>query len=83
MSRLNCPAPALPLFAAEYDQKEMQILLKILRLYFTRLDALGPIECSTLTINLNTLPTDADLATLRDGAVYRDTTAGNVLKVKV
>jgi hypothetical protein len=29
------------------------------------------------------LPTQADLANLRSGDVYRDTTAGNVLKIKV
>jgi hypothetical protein len=28
-------------------------------------------------------PTEADLANLRVGQVYRDTAAGNVLKVKV
>jgi hypothetical protein len=31
----------------------------------------------------DSLPTQASLATLRAGDVYRDTTAGNVLKVKV
>ena len=40
-------------------------------------------ELRDYNINVNTLPTDADLANLRVGDVYRDVGAGNVLKIKV
>lgn len=40
----------------------------------------NPAALNTFTISL---PTEADLANLRAGDVYRDTTASNVLKVKV
>jgi hypothetical protein len=41
------------------------------------------INIAKLNIDINTLPTQVDLANLRVGDVYRDTTASNVLKVKV
>jgi hypothetical protein len=51
-------------------------LLNILRLYFNQLDNPGFMESSGLNFNLDTLPTQADLATLRLGDVYRDTADG-------
>lgn len=39
-----------------------------------------PTNLNTFTVSL---PTQADLGNLRVGDVFRDTTAGNVLKVKV
>lgn len=60
----------------------MQSLLKTLRTWFFMNATPQPITLATLNIDLRTLPTDADLANLRSGDVYRDTTAGNVLKVK-
>jgi hypothetical protein len=34
-------------------------------------------------IRVASLPTQADLANMRVGDLYRDTTAGNVVKIKV
>jgi hypothetical protein len=51
-------------------------LLNVLRLYFNQLDNPGFMESSGLNFNLDTLPTQADLATLRLGDVYRDTADG-------
>lgn len=67
---------------AAYDRQYFDMLWQTLRTYFGQ--AAQPYEhyASSLNLNLNTLPTDADLATLRAGDVYRDTTAGNVLKIK-
>jgi hypothetical protein len=52
-------------------------------LFFQQIDAVQPISIAKLNIDINTLPTQVDLANLRVGDVYRDTTASNVLKVKV
>ena len=75
--------PSLPLAGAEYTQRYMNQLTNVLRLYFNSLNAPQQLNPSKLNLDLNTLPTDADVASLVSGDVYRDTTAGNVLKVKV
>lgn len=75
-------APRLPAAPTEYSQQYGDQLTNVLRLYFNQLDAVGPINISSLNININTLPTQTSLSTLRSGDVYRDTTAGNVLKIK-
>jgi hypothetical protein len=77
----------------------MDEFFAILRRYFNQLDNRGPIAAASqfngtaviagLAFPPNpgattpSLPTQADLANLRVGDVYYDTTAGNVLKVKV
>jgi hypothetical protein len=61
----------------------MAQMQNILNLFFQQINAVQPINIAKLNIDLNTLPTQANLATLRAGDVYRDTSAGNVLKVKV
>ena len=106
MAQKNVTAPRLPAAPVEYDQRFMDQLLSILRLYFNQLDNPGPVAAATLRsldsltpviaglsftepdlANPGTfvvsLPTQADYANLRAGDVYYDTTAGNVLKVKV
>ena len=75
--------PALPVAPREYNQKYVNELNNILRLYFSALQGTQGLSAATLSFDLNTLPTEADVATLRAGDVYRDTTASNVLKVKV
>jgi len=76
-------APALPNPTSEkVDHQYVINLLGILRLYFTKLDAIQPVNIAKLNFDINTLPTQADLANLRSGDVYRDTTAAHVLKVK-
>lgn len=74
-------APALPVPPAEYDQMYHTQLIRILSNYFSQLDSTTPTVFDA--ISLKNLPTEADLANLREGTVYRDTTADNVLKVKV
>lgn len=75
--------PFLPQPMETYSQSYFISLLKSMNLFFATLTAVRPWSVSKLNISLDTLPTDADLATLRTGDVYRDTTADNVLKVKV
>jgi len=74
-------APALPVPPYEYDQMYLTQLIRILSNYFSQLDSPTPVVFDA--ISLKNLPTEADLANLREGTVYRDTTADNVLKVKV
>ena len=69
-------APSLPVPPVEYDSQYMTQLLNILRLYFNQLDNPGFLASSGMNFNLDTLPTQADLATLRLGDVYRDTEDG-------
>ena len=84
MSLFTIVAPPRPTTAPQdYDQDFMAQMQNILNLFFQQINAVQPINIAKLNINLNTLPTEADVANLRVGDVYRDTTASNVLKVKV
>lgn len=105
MSTGTTKAPALPAAPVQYNQRYMDTLLNVLRLYFQTLDNPGPSAASTQYVNIRggteivsainfslvdstgtrvvSLPTQADLANLKVGDVYYDTTANNVLKVKV
>lgn len=65
-----------------YDSQWYNLLFRNLNAYFTRANQPQPVRATTLNINIDTLPTEAALATLRSGDVYRDTTAANVLKIK-
>lgn len=87
MAELNATPPSLPLAPEEYERRYQDQLNNILRLYFNQLNNPGDVGAATLNINLATLPTDADIATLRLGAVFRDTTTGatatsQVLRIK-
>lgn len=82
MGMFRQPPPNLPEPPAEFAQAYFSQLLRVLRLYFTATDAVQHINIASLNLDLDTLPTDADVASLRAGDVYRDTTASNVLKVK-
>lgn len=75
--------PNLPAPPVEYSASYFSQMLGKLSTYFTSLNATQHLNVASLNLNLDTLPTDADVATLRAGDVYRDTTASNVLKVKV
>jgi hypothetical protein len=79
----NINPPNLALAPKEYSQEYINKLNNTLRLFFNNIDSVQPISIASLNINISTFPTEADVATLRSGDVYRDTTAGNVLKVKV
>jgi hypothetical protein len=78
----NAQPPRLPDAPAEYDQQFMAQMAQVLRLYFEQLSALQQINIAKLNIDVRTLPTQADVAGLRSGDVYVDTSAGNVLKIK-
>ena len=82
----------------KYDPALINQISNILRLYFNQLDNAGPMVASTQrngtdvvaglsffptgTSTSPSLPTQADLASLRVGDIYYDTSASNVLKVK-
>ena len=98
MAQKNVTAPRLPAVTPEYDPVVFNQLFNVLRLYFAQLDNAGPIAGSSqfngtdvvagLSFAPNagastpSLPTQADLANLRVGDIYYDTSASNVLKVK-
>lgn len=75
-------APRLGRAPADYDRRFFDAVVAELTAYFRRANDPYPHNASTLNINIDTLPTEAALATLRSGDVYRDTTAANVLKIK-
>ena len=83
MAELNVTSPNLPLAPNEYERRYQDQLNNILRLYFNQLNNPGDIGGATLNLNPATLPTQADLTNLRSGDIYYDTTAANVLKIKV
>ena len=76
MAELNVAPPNLPLAPAEYERRYQDQLNNILRLFFNQLNNPGDIGGATLNLNLDTLPTEADLPSLRLGDVYRDTQDG-------
>jgi hypothetical protein len=76
MAELNVSPPSLPLAPEEYERRYQDQLNNVLRLFFNQLSNPGNIGGATLNLNLNTLPTDADLPNLRLGDVYRDTQDG-------
>lgn len=85
MAELNVSPPNLPLAPAQYERQYQDQLNSILRLFFTRLNNPGDMGGTSLNLNLDTLPTQADLADLRLGDVFRDTTTGatsQVLRIK-
>ena len=76
MAELNATPPSLPLAPEEYESRYFSQLNNVLRLYFNQLSNPGDMGGATLNLNLETLPTEADLPNLRLGDVYRDTQDG-------
>ncbi len=76
MAELSATPPSLPLPPSEYDRRYFDQWTNILRLYFNQLNNPGDMGGATLNLNLETLPTEADLPNLRLGDVYRDTQDG-------
>jgi hypothetical protein len=74
--------PRLPVAPNEYSPVYMSQMLNILNLYFQQLNAVQPINIAQLNIDVERFPTEADVADLRVGDVYRDT-ADDTLKIKV
>lgn len=75
-------APLLPLPPHEYDAQYMMQFVRTLDTYFRQLEAVRQLNIAAVNINIDSLPTQASLANLRSGDVYRDTGDGNALKVK-
>jgi hypothetical protein len=73
--------PVLGNAPREYNRQYFDMMLGALRSYFDRLNRPYAHDASTVNINIDTLPTEADTATLRYGDVYRDTTVSDVLRV--
>lgn len=78
----NRVPPNLPNAPKEYDSGFFDNFTKVLRLYFTQISAVQQVNVATMNIDIDQLPTQADLASLRSGDIYRDTSASNVLKIK-
>ena len=78
----NVNPPRLPNAPEQYSKEHMDRLGNVLNLFFSQINAVQNISVSNVNINVNTLPTEADVAVLRSGDIYRDTTAANVIKVK-
>ena len=76
------PTPVLPIAPDKYDRMYQNQLNRALAVFFNRLVSDGVLNVISINVNIDKFPTDASFATLRSGDVYRDTTAGNVLKVK-
>jgi hypothetical protein len=76
--RLPDPGPAFDAWQRSY----LSDLMRTLRLYFEASSAEQDLSATKLRLNIERLPTQADLATLRSGDIYRDTSAGDVLKIK-
>ena len=83
MSMFQTSPPRLPVAPLEYTPTYMSQMLNVFNLFFNQLTAVQPINVSQLNIDVERLPTQADVANLRVGDVYRDSSAGNVLKIKV
>jgi len=83
MSMFQVSPPRLPVAPNEYSPVYMSQMLNILNLFFQQLNAVQPISVAQLNIDVERFPTQADVGDLRVGDVYRDSSAGNVLKVKV
>jgi hypothetical protein len=79
----NVTPPNLPLAPDEYQRQYQDQLNNVLRLYFNQVSAPQNFAVLGLNMDVERMPTEADVADLRSGDVYRDTTADNVLKVKV
>jgi hypothetical protein len=83
MAELNATPPNLPLAPDQYERRYQDQLNNALRLFFNQLSNPGAVGAASLNLNLNTLPTDADIDTLRLGDVFRDTTTGTTLTSQV
>ena len=98
MAQKNVVAPRFPGAPEEYEQRAFNEIFRVLSIYFRQLDNRGPMAAATqrngtdvvaglsfppnIGTTVPSLPTQTDLASLRVGDIYYDTTADNVLKVK-
>lgn len=82
-AKINIAPPSLPLAPIQYDRQYQDQLNNVLRLYFNRISSPQDYAMRTFNVDVFRMPTEADIADLRVGDVYIDTTADNALKVKV
>jgi len=85
MAELNISPPNLPLAPEQYQRQYQDQLNNVLRLFFSRLSNPGDMGGASLNLDIASLPTQANLATLRIGDVFRDTTTGStsqILRIK-
>jgi hypothetical protein len=78
----NQTPPAFPVPPAEYNQAYMNQLLNILRMFLNQVDAQQILSLNGIIFDINTLPDQTKVSSLRPGQVYVDKSANNVLKVK-
>ena len=76
MSQANVTPPSLPRAPGDYDANFQEQYSNVLRLFYNNVNAVQNLNLASLNLDLRTLPTDADLANLRLGDVYRDTQDG-------
>jgi hypothetical protein len=79
---MSTDTPRLPDAPDKYDRTYQNSLNSTLRIFFNQLVRNRKLQAISLNVDIDRFPTDAVFATLRSGDVYRDTTAGDVLKVK-
>jgi hypothetical protein len=79
----NQNPPAFPTPPEKYDQVYMNKLINILRMFLNQVNAQQTLSLNGIIFSTKSLPTQAQLSSLRTGQVYVDTSAGNVLKVKI
>ena len=72
----NRAAPNIPQAPTEYDVSYMNAFSNVIRLFFNSINTVQQLNLASLNLDLQTLPTDADLPNLRLGDVYRDTQDG-------
>ena len=76
MAQQNVTPPNLPLAPETPDRRYMDELNNVLRLFFNQLTNPGPVGATALNLDITRLPTQADLADLRSGDVFYDTSGG-------
>jgi len=98
MASKNVAPPVLPPPTAQIDPRYMAEFIRILNLFFRQITTAGPVNVASQNVGATSIiaglsfssptqtgasiPTQADLANLRSGDVYCDTSASYVLKVK-
>jgi hypothetical protein len=76
MSQKNVTPPNLPRAPQAYEPRFQEQYSNVLRLFFAQLTNPGPLGGTSINLDINLLPTDADFANLRAGDVYQDTSGG-------
>jgi len=82
LQNVNPPNLPVPVPGKEVDATYVNNLLNVLRLFFQQINAVQQLTIANVNINIDTLPTEANLSSLRSGDVYRYT-ADNSLRIKV